>query len=178
MNAGEIRPEPLIIRANAGDCVEVRFTNLLPDFLVGSAFQLPTITDITGYHIHLVKFDTITSDGSANGWNNIAGTRRFETLIERFFADEELHTALFHDHLFANSHQQHGMFGAMIIEPAGAAQVPGRSGSHLFFHRLLGPGHPYWGDLCRGSRRHPAIGRRPRGTACLSDPGYLLEQGD
>ena len=43
-----------------------------------------TLTDIVGYHIHLVKFDTIVSDGAANGWNNIAGARQYETLIERF----------------------------------------------------------------------------------------------
>ena len=43
-----------------------------------------------GHHVHLVKFDTITSDGAANGWNNIAGARKYETLVERFFADEEL----------------------------------------------------------------------------------------
>ena len=27
----------------------------------------------------------IVSDGSANGWNNIVGARRYETLVERFF---------------------------------------------------------------------------------------------
>lgn len=127
----EIRPEPLVIRANAGDCIEVRFTNLLPEFLEESPFQLRTLTDIVGYHIHLVKFDTIVSDGSANGWNNIAGARQYETLIERFFANEELHTVLFHDHLFANSHQQHGMFGAIIIEPAGAEFFDPHTGMSL-----------------------------------------------
>lgn len=66
--------------------------------------------------MHLVKFDTITSDGAANGWNNIAGARKYETLVERFFADEELRTVFFHDHLFANAHQLHGMFGALVIE--------------------------------------------------------------
>lgn len=120
VECGEICPEPLVIRANAGDCIEVRFTNLLPDFIEESPFQMRTLTDIVGYHIHLVKFDTIVSDGSANGWNNIAGARRYETLIERFFANEELNTVFFHDHLFANMHQQHGMFAALIIEPAGA----------------------------------------------------------
>ncbi len=50
----------------------------------------------------LVKFDTIVSDGAANGWNNIAGARKYETLIERFFADTKLQTVFFHDHLFAN----------------------------------------------------------------------------
>ena len=116
----KIRVEPLVIRANAGDCIEIRLTNLLPEYIEESPFQMRTLTDIVGYHIHLVKFDTIVSDGAANGWNNIAGARRYETLIERFFANTELKTVFFHDHLFANSHQQHGVFGALIIEEAGA----------------------------------------------------------
>ncbi len=117
---GSIKAEPLVIRANAGDCIEIRLTNLLPEILEGSAYQLKTLTDITGYHIHLVKFDTIASDGGSNGYNNIAGAGQRETLIERFYANEELHTVFFHDHLFANSHQQHGVFGALIVEPAGS----------------------------------------------------------
>lgn len=128
---GLIKVEPLVIRANVGDCIEVRLTNLLPELLEGNAFQLTTKTDMVGYHIHLVKFDTITSDGGANGWNNIAGARHNETLIERFFANEELHTVFFHDHLFANSHQQHGVFGALIIEPAGATFHDIRTGVEI-----------------------------------------------
>lgn len=131
IESGEIHPEPLVIRANAGDCIEVRFTNLLPEYIEESPFQLRTLTDIVGYHIHLVKFDTIVSDGSANGWNNIAGARRYETLIERFFANEELHTVFFHDHLFANMHQQHGMFAALIVEPAGAEFFDPHTGQPL-----------------------------------------------
>ena len=127
----KILVEPLVIRANAGDCIEFRFTNLLPERLVESPFQMETLTDIVGHHVHLVKFDTIVSDGAANGWNNIAGARQYETLIERFFADTELRTVFFHDHLFANSHQMHGMFGAMIIEEAGATFHSVRSGREL-----------------------------------------------
>ena len=123
----------MVIRANAGDCIELRTTNLLPEFLEGNAFQLRTRTDIAGHHVHLVKFDTITSDGSANGWNNIAGARKYETLVERFFADEELHTVFFHDHLFANAHQLHGMFGALMIEEAGATFHNIRDGKELRF---------------------------------------------
>lgn len=119
----KIRVEPLVIRANAGDCIEIRFTNLLPEYLEESPFQMKTLTDITGFHVHLVKFDTTVSDGAANGWSNIAGARKYETLIERFFADTELRTVFFHDHLFANSHQMHGVFGAMIIEEAGATST-------------------------------------------------------
>lgn len=129
----KIKVEPLVIRANAGDCIELRTTNLLPEYLEGSAFQMRTRTDIVGHHVHLVKFDTIVSDGAANGWNNIAGARRYETLIERFFAEEELRTVFFHDHLFANSHQQHGLFGALIIEEAGATFHNPRNGKELRF---------------------------------------------
>ncbi|MGN0626422.1 MAG: multicopper oxidase domain-containing protein [Oscillospiraceae bacterium] len=127
----KIRPEPLVIRVNAGDCIEIRLTNLLPEFIGGNAFQLKTLTDIVGYHIHLVKFDTIVSDGAANGWNNIAGARKYETLVERFFANEELNTVFFHDHLFANMHQQHGMFGALIVEPAGSVFLDPKTGLEL-----------------------------------------------
>lgn len=69
---GKIQVEPLVIRANAGDCIELWTTNLLPEFIEASPFQLKTRTDIVGHHVHLVKFDTIVSDGAANGWNNIA----------------------------------------------------------------------------------------------------------
>lgn len=131
VECGEIRPEPLVIRVNAGDCIEIRLTNLLPKYIEGNAFQLKTLTDIVGYHIHLVKFDTIVSDGSANGWNNIAGARQYETLIERFFANEELNTVFFHDHLFANTHQQHGMFGAVIVEPSGSVFLDPKTGKPL-----------------------------------------------
>ena len=120
IESGKICAEPLVIRAHAGDCIEVRLTNLLPEFLEESPFQLMTRTDIVGYHIHLVKFDTIVADGAANGWNNIAGAGKYETLIERFFLNTELRTVFFHDHLFANSHQQHGVFGALLVEEAGA----------------------------------------------------------
>lgn len=120
LEKGIICAEPLVIRANAGDCVEIRLTNLLPEYLQETPFQMETRTDIVGYHIHLVKFDAIVSDGAANGWNNIAGARKYETLIERFFLDTELRTVFFHDHLFANSHQQHGVFGALLVEEAGA----------------------------------------------------------
>ncbi|MBO5208260.1 MAG: multicopper oxidase domain-containing protein [Lachnospiraceae bacterium] len=133
VEACKIQVEPLVIRANAGDCIEIRLTNLLPEYLEESPFQMRTKTDIAGYHIHLVKFDTIVSDGAANGWNNIAGARKYETLIERFFANTELNTVFFHDHLFANSHQQHGVFGALIVEEAGATFHHIRTGKELSF---------------------------------------------
>jgi hypothetical protein len=67
--AGEKEPEPLFIRANAGDCINFNLTNYLPNWFGGDAFTKLAQTNMTGAHIHLVKFDVLASDGSSNGWN-------------------------------------------------------------------------------------------------------------
>ena len=71
---GQRPPEPLFFRANSGDCVVFRATNLIPNNLNLDDFQIFTPTDIMGQHIHLVKFDVTASDGAGNGWNYEDGT--------------------------------------------------------------------------------------------------------
>ncbi|MGM9532210.1 MAG: hypothetical protein ACI3VO_10220, partial [Intestinibacter sp.] len=128
---GYIDVEPLVIRANKGDCIEVRLTNFLPETLPATEFQLKTLTDNVSFHVHLVKFDVITSDGGANGYNNIASVFYGETLVERYYANEELNACFFHDHLNPNSHQQHGLFGGLIIEPKGSTYHDPRTGKRI-----------------------------------------------
>jgi len=125
------KPEPLVIRANEGDEIEIRLTNKLPSTIGGNAFQLLTETTEAGFHIHLVKFDSICSDGSANGYNYDASARFNDTLIERFYADSELRTIFFHDHLSANVHQQHGVFGVLIVEPKGSTYHDVKTGKPI-----------------------------------------------
>jgi hypothetical protein len=67
-------PEPFVMRANTGDCVVYHHTNLVPHNYEQDAFQVKTPTDIIGQHIHLVKFDVTSADGSANGYNYEDGT--------------------------------------------------------------------------------------------------------
>ena len=62
-------PEPLFFRANSGDCITFHLVNLVPAHYEQDDFQVRTPTDITGQHIHLVKFDVLASDGAANGFN-------------------------------------------------------------------------------------------------------------
>lgn len=128
---GYIDAEPLVIRANKGDCIEVRTTNFLPETLPATEFQLETLTDNVGFHIHLVKFDVITSDGGANGYNNMASVFRGETLVERYFANDELNACFFHDHFNPNSHQQHGVFASLIIEPKGSTYHDPKTGKQI-----------------------------------------------
>jgi hypothetical protein len=68
----------------------------------------------------MVKFDPICGDGASVGWNYISGPRFGKKMVYRWWADKEFGTIFFHDHLFANYRQKHGLFGALIVEPVGA----------------------------------------------------------
>ncbi|XXX82777.1 multicopper oxidase domain-containing protein [Sorangium sp. So ce134] len=174
--SGARPPEPLFIRANSGECVVSEATNLLPDFLREDPFQIFTPTDIAGQHIHLVKFDVTSSDGSTNGFNYEDGTLAPQEVVQRIDAanklggalradgtveergrrvrltarrhprihddrggvqtttqrwwanpvpngrgqDVTLNTSFSHDHFSPSSHQQHGLYMGLVIEPSGS----------------------------------------------------------
>lgn len=61
-------------------------TNLIPSNLNVDDFQVYTPTDTIGQHIHLVKFDVTSSDGSGNGWNYEDGTLAADEVRERILA--------------------------------------------------------------------------------------------
>lgn len=115
--SGKKEPEPLVIHAPAHTCYHINFTNRLPHILDGDAFQLVTRTYETGCHIHFVKFDVLVNDGGNVGWNYNSGVLPNETIQYTYYADVELKAWFFHDHLFANAHQQHGVFGAGVVQP-------------------------------------------------------------
>lgn len=79
-------PEPLFFRANSGDCIDFKHSNFVPSALALDDFQIYTPTDTIGQHIHLVKFDVTSSDGSGNGWNYEDGTFSPEEVRERIHA--------------------------------------------------------------------------------------------
>jgi hypothetical protein len=165
---GTRAPEPLFFRANSGDCITYKATNLIPKALNLDDFQIYTPTDIIGQHIHLVKFDVTSSDGAGNGWNyedgtfapdavrerieannayqkSIGGTQILtakthpsfgagpngdwigaQTTTQRWWADPLLNqagedrtirTVFTHDHFGPSSHQHHGLYAALVVEP-------------------------------------------------------------
>lgn len=79
-------PEPMFFRANSGECITFEHTNLVPNIYKKDDFQVETPTDTIGQHIHLVKFDATSSDGSGNGWNYEDGTFSPEEIHERLVA--------------------------------------------------------------------------------------------
>jgi manganese oxidase len=83
---GKKPPEPFFFRANTNDCITFHHTNLAPGVYVQDDFQVRTPTDIIGQHIHLVKFDVTSSDGSGNGFNYEDGTFSPDEVRERIIA--------------------------------------------------------------------------------------------
>ena len=84
--AGSKAPEPFFFRANTDDCITFYHTNLVPKDYELDDFQVRTPTDIIGQHIHLVKFDVTSADGSGNGWNYEDGTFSPGEVLERIAA--------------------------------------------------------------------------------------------
>ena len=78
--------EPFFFRAVSGECIEFRHTNELPKDLELDDFQVKTPTDTIGQHIHLVKFDVTSSDGSGNGFNYEDGTLAPDEIAARICA--------------------------------------------------------------------------------------------
>ena len=129
--AGKEKPEPYTIRSRIGDCITLLHTNetYLDDDpnvpidhvnRLDGRFMGPSDTSEISTHVHLVKFDELGSDGTSVGWNYVQAAMPGQTYGSRWFVDTALRTVFFHDHQYANLHQQKGMFAAMNVEPSDA----------------------------------------------------------
>lgn len=73
--AGRKKIEPLVIRANAGDLIEVELTNHLYQKVPESKFpEVPVQQDYpasnrVSLHANLLKYDVLSSDGTTVGYN-------------------------------------------------------------------------------------------------------------
>lgn len=125
-------PTPFFPRANHGDIVELRFHNALGT-VPGDDFDFTAQPVECGLHVHLVKFDVLSADGSSTGWNYLSGASSREAVgpdqpgetsrivgFHRWVVDEEFGPCFFHDHLLANYRQKRGLYAALIAEPHGA----------------------------------------------------------
>jgi hypothetical protein len=65
--------EPLAIRSNVGDCVEILFTNEIPDGTLNNNWSKVNI------HSHFVQFDTQASDGVITGFSYEQSVRPYAT---------------------------------------------------------------------------------------------------
>ncbi|WP_435345939.1 multicopper oxidase domain-containing protein [Haloarchaeobius sp. HRN-SO-5] len=113
---GELNPEPLFIRANVGDCVDVTVKN-------------ETSAPVS-VHPHFVSFDLLGSDSLAMGYNYDQDTEPGGQRTYRWYADEE-GPIFFHDHIFGIDDSMHGEFCALIVEPEGSEYLDPYSGDPI-----------------------------------------------
>ena len=126
VRSGEMNPEPLFLRANVGDRVDVRLRNELDTVEVVE--EQPFDASI---HPHYVGYDVLGSDSLPNGFNYYQGTSPGETHVSCWYADEQ-GTIYFHDHIFAIKQGVHGMFCGLVVEPAGSAWRDPHSGNPVY----------------------------------------------
>ncbi|HEX2105079.1 MAG TPA: multicopper oxidase domain-containing protein [Solirubrobacteraceae bacterium] len=140
VRSGQKAPEPYTIRARVGECVLLQTTNDLhkdddPNVPVDhlnkkdGVFMHETQTTEVSTHVHLVKFDQLASDGTSVGWNYVQAALPGQTYGYRWFVDQPLRTIFFHDHQYANLHQQKGLFAAMNVEPKDATWHDPKTGA-------------------------------------------------
>ncbi|WP_303657489.1 multicopper oxidase domain-containing protein [Halomarina pelagica] len=117
VKCGDMNPEPLVIRANVGDCVEITLKNEIEEDVI----PVPTVgkPDKSGgksNHIHFVSYDVLGSDSLASGFNYNQQSLPEQELPLRWFPDEE-GTIFFHDHITGVENVMNGTFAQLIIEP-------------------------------------------------------------
>lgn len=110
--SGERSAEPLVIRAAHGDVVELALTNALP--------PEPGEPPECGVHPHLVTYDPLVADGAAVGWNYLSAARPGGTRVTRWYCDDEFGTVVLGDGVRPGGRGRHGLYGCLVVEPAGA----------------------------------------------------------
>ncbi len=149
--------EPLILRANAGDCIQVNLTNAIdPSSRVfDKNFNWPTpyngkfnskMSKYVGLHPQLLAYDAYTGQGQNIGWNATGGVDQLagfgKTVKYTWYAGKidrasngtltytpmELGAAnlMASDPMFQHPN---GLFGQIIIEPAGSTWQCGEPGN-------------------------------------------------
>jgi len=113
IKAGAKPVTPLVLRVNAGECLEITLRNNLAAPAAGAP------PEVASLHLSKLTYDPQGSYGAAVGWNRDSTVAPGQRRLYRFYADRELGTALMYN--LANPHQvARGAFGAVIVEPPDA----------------------------------------------------------
>ncbi|MDQ3915653.1 MAG: hypothetical protein M3323_10050 [Actinomycetota bacterium] len=114
--------QPLVIRANLGECVTINFTNRLTGGLDPSGAV--TGAPKTSLHVHGVSY-SVGSAGSAVGRNPNTMVAPGQSATYRLFLDPSLGEGakMFHSHGDSRQITAHGLFGTLNAEPAGSVYL-------------------------------------------------------
>ncbi|CAM2066038.1 hypothetical protein SCOR_11700 [Sulfidibacter corallicola] len=122
LRAGK-RARPLVLRANQGDCLEIRFTNLLsPEPSMHQPRTIPPFPSLqvnAGITIIGATPTDVTSLGSATGANPPSDCKPGDSKTLTWFAAKE-GSFLFYSHVGDEEHLFDGLFGMLTVQPRGA----------------------------------------------------------
>ncbi len=165
------RPRPMVLRVNAGSCIQITFTNLLaPE----KKDPMQPVTRNASIHVTgLQLIDSITSDGNWVGQNPELGKGQFSgiaapgtTIVYHLYAQEEgtslLYSSAAQYNNFNEMQLSTGLFGVVTVEPRGSewyrSQVS-EADLQLAAHGTLPDGHPNIDYDAKYPADHPYAGR-------------------
>lgn len=113
--------QPLTLRVLPGECLRISLRNALPQ---GEAASL---------HVHGADLRVAVSGGAAIATNPGAVARPGQSVVYEWMvaADEPEGTHHFHSHGDTRAQTSHGLFGAVVVEPAGSTWLDPRTGAPL-----------------------------------------------
>ncbi|MCL7746117.1 multicopper oxidase domain-containing protein [Halalkalibacter alkaliphilus] len=129
--SGRINPEPLVLRGNVGDCVEVHLVNKLDPKLFHNEDRVHHYPDIKvaafyppspriSLHPQLIDYDVKSSSGETVGFNPDQTVGPGESITYRWFVDKAYGACNMWDMADIRNHRHHGAFGAFIAEARGS----------------------------------------------------------
>ena len=123
IRAGTKRPEPLVLRVNQGDCLQVTLHN---EIAAGTQYGGTR----AGFDLGKLLYNPQTSAGSAVGLNPDTTVAAGQTFTYRFAADKLLGTSVVQN-LGSPASMRHGAYGQVIVEPTGSTWFDSASGAQL-----------------------------------------------
>ncbi|MEN9506404.1 MAG: hypothetical protein RI958_2330, partial [Actinomycetota bacterium] len=144
-----IRPRPLVLRANVGECVEVKLTNELTPRVGADFFMtgfLPRIDPRVSMHafgvsvnpqMTIVNGQKVGGDGSATGYNTDSTVGIGESITYYWRAPKSDGLYLFRDMGMPaggptdGGGAEEGLYGGLAVQPAGSRWFDPISGSEL-----------------------------------------------
>jgi FtsP/CotA-like multicopper oxidase with cupredoxin domain len=123
IKAGSKRAEPLVLRANQGDCVQVTLRDQIASgTMVGGTRA--------GFDLGKLLYNPQTSAGTAVGLNPDTTVAAGQSMMLQFAADKLLGTSIFQN-LGSVASTRHGAYGQLVVEPTGSTWSDSANGAPL-----------------------------------------------
>jgi FtsP/CotA-like multicopper oxidase with cupredoxin domain len=159
IKAGTKPVVPLVIRANAGDCLRVTLHNDLP--VDNFTWTWGSGTTRAGFNIGNVIYDPLQSYGAAIGFDPDTTVAPGSTRLYSYYVDKELGTNLVLN-MGNESSWRGGAYGALIAEPAGSSYADPFTGqplqSGIFADIFPANASPFRENVTLFSEREPLLG--------------------